>query len=321
MASLLCGIWPFLAGALIAWLLAGWLPRQLRFVESAGEQSVEVEKVIDNPEHLDLIKRLQSENTSIPGLRARIAELENAAPKVVERLVEKPVDNPEHLSLIASLQEENASIDALKARIAELENAAPKTVERVVEKIVDRPVEKIVEKPVDNPALQARVAELEAENAAIPELEARIAELERSRAHSGDTTAVSETAARRATGRPDFQESAARGDPATKADMDRAAAKAAGFKIKAREGRDDFTVIEGIGPKINGVLLDAGLRRYHELATMTAEKIQEILDAAGARYSLARPTTWPDQAKLAAANDWQALRDWQDELKGGRESS
>ena len=33
---------------------------------------------------------------------------------------------------------------------------------------------------------------------------------------------------------------------------------------------------------------------------------------------MADPTTWPKQAKMAAAGDWDALKKWQDELDGGK---
>ena len=51
-----------------------------------------------------------------------------------------------------------------------------------------------------------------------------------------------------------------------------------------------------------------------------AEKIREILHAAGARYQMHDPTTWPAQAKIAASGDWDALKELQDRLQGGREA-
>ena len=96
------------------------------------------------------------------------------------------------------------------------------------------------------------------------------------------------------------------------------AAKAAGFRVKAKDGRDDFTVVEGVGPKINDLIHDADIHTYTELGRTKVEKIQEILDAAGPRYKLAKPGTWPAQADMAAANKWEALKAWQDELDGGK---
>ncbi|MBC8496999.1 MAG: hypothetical protein H8D37_04990 [Chloroflexi bacterium] len=45
-------------------------------------------------------------------------------------------------------------------------------------------------------------------------------------------------------------------------------------------------------------------------------KLQTLLDDAGIR--LGNPATWPEQARLAASGDWDALEKLQDELQGGR---
>ena len=79
---------------------------------------------------------------------------------------------------------------------------------------------------------------------------------------------------------------------------------------------DDLRRIEGIGPKISGVLQEAGIMTFAQLAKADASTLQQILDQAGIR--LADPETWPEQARLAAAGEWDALQKLQDELKGGR---
>ena len=82
---------------------------------------------------------------------------------------------------------------------------------------------------------------------------------------------------------------------------------------------DDLKKIEGIGPKISGVLNAAGIYTFAQLAETTADRIREILEAEDPRLTrLADPTTWAEQAKLAAAGKWDELAALQDELKGGR---
>ncbi len=83
-------------------------------------------------------------------------------------------------------------------------------------------------------------------------------------------------------------------------------------------GADDLTKIEGIGPAIAGHLNAAGINSYSELAATTPERIKEILDAVGG-YGAHDPSTWPDQAQLAATGEWGHLKEWQDQLDGGRE--
>lgn len=85
---------------------------------------------------------------------------------------------------------------------------------------------------------------------------------------------------------------------------------------EATPSPDDLTRIEGIGPKISGLLQEAGITTFSQLAITETSRIEEILQEA--KLSLANPDTWPEQAKLAASGEWDALEVLQDELKGGR---
>jgi predicted flap endonuclease-1-like 5' DNA nuclease len=79
---------------------------------------------------------------------------------------------------------------------------------------------------------------------------------------------------------------------------------------------DNFTLIEGIGPKINEILHNNSIYTFSQLASTEAEKIKSILLAVGNR--LADPTTWGEQAALIAANKMTELKALQDKLKGGK---
>ena len=79
---------------------------------------------------------------------------------------------------------------------------------------------------------------------------------------------------------------------------------------------DDLEIIEGIGPKIAGLLKAAGITTFAQLADADLARLQAILSAAKLR--LADPTTWAEQARLAANGDWSALETLQNQLKGGR---
>lgn len=80
---------------------------------------------------------------------------------------------------------------------------------------------------------------------------------------------------------------------------------------------DDLTRIEGIGPKISSLLQTAGITTFAQLAATDVSRLEQILTEADLR-ALADPTTWPEQARLAAAGKWDELEALQDELKGGR---
>ena len=82
---------------------------------------------------------------------------------------------------------------------------------------------------------------------------------------------------------------------------------------------DDLKVVEGIGPKIESVLQAAGITTYAQLAAADPAHISEILEASDPRLRrLADPTTWPEQASLAAAGRWDEFEALKETLKGGR---
>ena len=80
---------------------------------------------------------------------------------------------------------------------------------------------------------------------------------------------------------------------------------------------DDLKRIEGIGPKISSLLQDADIMTFAQLAETSVDRLKQIVDEAGL-LSIANPSTWPEQAALAAAGKWDELEVLQDELKGGR---
>ena len=86
--------------------------------------------------------------------------------------------------------------------------------------------------------------------------------------------------------------------------------------VKAPGEEDNLMILEGIGPKISGVLKSAGIATFHQLAGLPVERLREILLESNLR--LADPTTWPEQAALAAQGDWEGFKALSFRLKGGR---
>jgi predicted flap endonuclease-1-like 5' DNA nuclease len=81
---------------------------------------------------------------------------------------------------------------------------------------------------------------------------------------------------------------------------------------------DDLKKIEGIGPKIAGLLKDVGIITFADLSKAPIKTLKKVLDDAGSRFRMHDPKTWAAQAKLAAKGDWDKLKEWQGELKGGK---
>ena len=91
----------------------------------------------------------------------------------------------------------------------------------------------------------------------------------------------------------------------------------AASKAKTAKKRvpDDLKKIEGIGPKIKGVLGKQGITTFAELSKTKLSDLRSIL--ADAKMSSHDPSTWKKQASLANKGDWDALKQLQDELNGG----
>lgn len=88
--------------------------------------------------------------------------------------------------------------------------------------------------------------------------------------------------------------------------------------VERQPNVDDLKKVEGIGPKIADMLIANGIYDLSDLAAAPVTQLREILDAAGPRYRIADPTTWPEQAALGAAGDWEAFDALTAQLKRGR---
>ena len=102
--------------------------------------------------------------------------------------------------------------------------------------------------------------------------------------------------------------------PKMAAVIDLAAAKKAGFTLK---NANDLTVVEGIGPKINELFNNAGVKTFVQLAAQSVTQMRKVLDDGGSRFRIANPSTWAQQGALAADNKWEELKKLQDNLSGG----
>jgi predicted flap endonuclease-1-like 5' DNA nuclease len=105
------------------------------------------------------------------------------------------------------------------------------------------------------------------------------------------------------------------GDFVTPSKFEKLATKKMGF---SSINPNDLKVVEGIGPKIEGLFKEAGIKNWSDLSVTSTERMQEILTTAGDRYKLADPGSWAQQAKLAGNSEWVKLFELQTSLKGGK---
>ena len=97
--------------------------------------------------------------------------------------------------------------------------------------------------------------------------------------------------------------------------FDASAAKAVfGKNIK----QDDLKLVEGIGPKIEGMFKDHDIKTWKALSEASLAECQKILDTGGTRYKIHDPASWPMQSKMCYEGKWEELAKWQEEHKHGK---
>ena len=102
---------------------------------------------------------------------------------------------------------------------------------------------------------------------------------------------------------------------------DAAADPAAGATATGRPpAGDDLKVVEGIGPRVEAILQESGIVTLSDLADASPERLRTLLDLAGDQFRIHDPATWPEQAGLAAAGQWDQLATLQSTLSGGTET-
>lgn len=84
--------------------------------------------------------------------------------------------------------------------------------------------------------------------------------------------------------------------------------------------KDDLTKIEGIGKKIAEILTASGIASFELLAKATPKKLRTVLDDGGKKFKTHDPSSWPKQAKLAAAGKWVELKKLQAVIKTNKKT-
>lgn len=110
-------------------------------------------------------------------------------------------------------------------------------------------------------------------------------------------------------------ESSSAGSVPEEPPFDAAAAKAA---LRKNIKHNDLKLIEGIGPKIEGLFHNHDIDTWLKLADLNVAQCREILMTGGDRYRLHDPASWPMQARMAAEGKWKDLARWQDDHKHGK---
>ncbi len=97
---------------------------------------------------------------------------------------------------------------------------------------------------------------------------------------------------------------------------DFSAVKQAAAAVPEAGKADDLTLIEGIGPKIAGLLNLHGITSFAQLASADLPALEKMLQENGLQFI--KPASWIEQGRLAAEGKMDELKALQDRLIGGR---
>jgi predicted flap endonuclease-1-like 5' DNA nuclease len=98
--------------------------------------------------------------------------------------------------------------------------------------------------------------------------------------------------------------------------------EASNLKTQKLAMQDDFSYLTGIGKKVSSILRLAGIASFSQLATTDVNRIREILEEVNpSLLNITDPTTWPEQARLAAKGDWKTLSALEESIKKSKRRS
>lgn len=95
-------------------------------------------------------------------------------------------------------------------------------------------------------------------------------------------------------------------------------AKAASSVFGRFINEDDLKIVEGIGPKIEGLFHNYNIKTWKDLSNSSVSRCREVLDSGGEKYRVHDPASWPMQARMCYEGKWKELYRWQVEHKHGK---
>ena len=76
--------------------------------------------------------------------------------------------------------------------------------------------------------------------------------------------------------------------------------------IMLPSNRDDLSLLKGVGPKTADVFYQSGIFTFKQLGLYKSDQLNKILEKNSLPLSKAKH--WQEQAKLAAAGEWEKLK-------------
>ncbi len=90
-----------------------------------------------------------------------------------------------------------------------------------------------------------------------------------------------------------------------------AKAEVLNIQLNSKLKKTNYQLIEGIGPKMNQLLIKEGIKSWTDLASYSPGEIRALLDKHGDKYKILDVRTWSRQASYAAKGQWGKLIQYQ----------
>jgi predicted flap endonuclease-1-like 5' DNA nuclease len=260
----------------------------------------------------DLKKALEIANNKPPVTVEKRVEV--PVEKIVEKIVEKRVEVPVE-KIVEKIVEKRVEVPIEKIVEKRVEVPVDRIVEKIVEKRVEVPVDRVVEKIVEK-IVEKRV-EIPVDRIVEKRVEVPVDRIVEKIVEKRVEVPVDRIVEKIVEKRVEVPMAMASPEPiALAASKDyKAISSVYGKKIVS----DDLKLVEGIGPKIEELFHAAGLKTWKAVSETDPSRLKEILVAAGERFQMHDPTTWPKQCHMMVEDKWEDLKTYQDRLDGGKE--
>ena len=302
---------------LISNLFIGMLITWFYYRGTMSEESKKIEKLRTSLKNKDAkVKELQEElekrGSSIEERQEAVASRDKNIREIASQVKERDKSIGKLNEDLAGLSDEN---DSLSTRLERREE----TIEALRDQMGEKEESiQLLEEDLETlkGEKQSSEARVEKEETELRELEGLMVEMESSIEHLSRELATSERSTRDTLTRAEKAEARI---TEIEAQLETKVRKVASQKARIRSMQDDLKVIDGIGPRVSSLLRSAGITSFSKLAERDADDITDILVKENPTLTrLTDPSTWQEQARMAADNDWEGLKALQDSIKKQR---
>lgn len=288
--------------------------------EIAENESLEINDIIEETpstsEVIDEVNTITEEEKTVEEI------VEEAETQLEEPIVEEVEISPEiELSIenepIVATKIEDTEVSETPEVIYSIEEETTKLIDKIEDEKIEEPINSFEERVEDFASVIKEESESQTESPTIDEPFEEI-ETPQERASFFDKIEAIKESVAKSRKEEDYFETEAPKVAVIASSINSMVYEDEKPQIQVPKG-DELELIEGIGPKIKELLNTNNISTFRDLAITPVYRIRQYLDDAGSHFNMVDPSTWTEQALLAAEGRWEELRERQAYLVGGKE--